>query len=205
MMSIDCPSCRKPMGIDENDLDTEWECPVCAAAFRVQKSSDGSLQFQITLPSPDTSAIQTEPTKNIGRHSRRRLNRANVEAPAEEPDLNIGLTPQSPFQSRFPDLVPSQPPVLFTFNGLGTMMYGSRDWDDATRTYVSSACLVVFFVPIFVIGSYRVADAPAQGWLDRGGWHVLGSVPLSPLAKAWNWIMLAVIVVGLLSCMFSIR
>jgi len=84
------------------------------------------------------------------------------------------------------------------------MMYGSRDFDQETGTYVTSACLTVLFIPIFVIGSYRVADAPAEGWFSSGGWHVLGKVPLSPLAKGWNWTMLGVICVVSLLCLLRL-
>ena len=195
MLEIKCPSCGNPMGIEENEPNTEWECPVCATVFRVQHGSGGELQ--LTVIPVDSSAIQAAPARN----KRRR----RVETTAEEPDLNISLHPQSPFQNRFPDLQPGQPPSLFTFNGMGTMMYGSRDFDEATGTYVTSACFVIVFIPIFIIGSYRVADAPAEGWFSTGGWHVLGKVPLSPLAKGWNYAMLGVIGLVLLTCMFSAR
>jgi hypothetical protein len=201
MTPIDCPSCQRPMGIDENDLNTEWECPVCATSFRVQKDEAGSLHCQITAAPEDSTAVQTQPAQS---NRRRRLNRANVEAPAADPNLDISL-PQSPLQARFPDLEPGQPPSLFTINGVGFMMYGHRDYDEATGTYVTSACVTVLFVPIFIMSSYRVADAPAEGWFSTGGWHVLGRVPLSPLAKGYNWMMLVVILLALLTCMFSIR
>ena len=205
MTSIACPSCKQPMGIDEADLNiTEWECPNCSAVFRVLTERDGSLKYQILSNPVDSTAIHTEPTQSNRLNSRRRRNRASIEAAADEPDLNISLAPV-PFQDRFPDLQPGNPPSLFTINGVGTMMYGSRDFDAATGTYVTSACITVFFIPLFIIGSYRVANAPAQGWFSTGGWHVLGSVPLSQLAKGWNWTMLVVTLLTVLSCMFSLR
>ena len=106
MISIDCPSCQKPMGIDENDLSSEWECPNCATAFRVQKNDDGPLQFQITSPPAEPTAIRAKPARN---HRRRRPNHALIEAGAEDPNLDIRLPVQSPLQARFTDLEPAQP------------------------------------------------------------------------------------------------
>jgi len=42
------------MGIEDNDLNTEWECPTCEAVFLVQKSGDTNLQFVITEPGKRT-------------------------------------------------------------------------------------------------------------------------------------------------------
>jgi hypothetical protein len=50
MITITCPACHLPMDIEDNDLNTEWECPTCEAAFRVQKSADARPQFSITEP-----------------------------------------------------------------------------------------------------------------------------------------------------------
>ncbi len=85
---------------------------------------------------------------------------------------------------RFPDMRPiGRPPSLFTINGVGTGMYGSRDYDDLTRTYVKTLCICFLFVPLIPLFAYRVADAPR-------GWYFLGKVPLSPFARAWNYLLL---------------
>ncbi len=93
---------------------------------------------------------------------------------------------------QFPDMEPGKsPPMLSSVNGIGFMMYGRRDHDEATNTYIKSWCLGVFFIPLFILGAYRVADAEA------GGWHCLGKVALSPLAMAWNVIILAALLTGI--------
>jgi hypothetical protein len=86
---------------------------------------------------------------------------------------------------RFPEMKPiNGPPSLSTINGLGLMAYGARDHDPETSTYVKTHCLVILFIQILALGAYRVADAPG------GGWYFLGKVPLSGLARFWNWLVL---------------
>ncbi|MEZ6185808.1 MAG: hypothetical protein R3F62_12460 [Planctomycetota bacterium] len=77
-------------------------------------------------------------------------------------------------------------PTLFTLNGFGLTLYGARDRDPVTGTYVKTQYLAALFLPVLAIGAYRVADAP------RGGWYFLGKEPLGPLAKAWTFAVLAV-------------
>ncbi|MEM6470464.1 MAG: hypothetical protein AAF802_12985, partial [Planctomycetota bacterium] len=85
-------------------------------------------------------------------------------------------------QERFPEMRPvKSAPGLWTINGCGTSLYGSRDRDPETGTYVTTLCLTFVFIPLFAISSYRVALAPSQGW------YFLGRVPLSGLAWAWNF------------------
>ncbi len=85
----------------------------------------------------------------------------------------------------FPNLTPiTSPPGMSTINGVGTTVYGRRDYDPNTGTYVKTYCFCVLFVPIIAISAYRVADAPS------GGWYFLGREPLSGLAKGWNLLLL---------------
>lgn len=94
-------------------------------------------------------------------------------------------------QERFPNLRPIESaPSLGTINGVGTMMYGARDHDRETGTYVKTHCFTFLFVPILTLGAYRVADAPG------GGWYFVGKEPLSGLAKGWNFLLLAGILCG---------
>src|SRR5947199_280923 len=75
-------------------------------------------------------------------------------------------------------------PALGSVNGIGLLAYGARDYDEETRTYVKTQCFCVLFVPVLAIGAYRVADA------EGGGWYFLGKVPLSTLARLWNFLLL---------------
>lgn len=94
------------------------------------------------------------------------------------PDHEPSLT------DRFPTLQPGRKPgSLGAVNGFGTTLLGSRDADPETGTYVTTHWATALFVPVFALGAYRVARA------DGGGWFVLGKVPLSGLARAWNMVL----------------
>jgi hypothetical protein len=82
--------------------------------------------------------------------------------------------------ARFPDMKPiTRPPSLTTVSGFGGMLRGDRDHDAETGTYVKTLWFTFFFLPIFPMGAYRVANAP------HGGWYFIGKVPLTPAAKLW--------------------
>jgi len=58
------------MEIEDNDPNTEWECPTCEAAFLVQYSDDGNLQFVVTerdKPTGETIMIATTGNEIAGR------------------------------------------------------------------------------------------------------------------------------------------
>lgn len=83
-------------------------------------------------------------------------------------------------QEKFPDLQPIRSaPSLFTVNGCGLMLYGSRDLDHDTQTFVKTHCLTFIFVPIMALRAYRVANA-------ERGWYFIGREPLSAFARIWN-------------------
>jgi hypothetical protein len=93
---------------------------------------------------------------------------------------------------KFPELTPIQgAPTLFTINGIGTGIYGARDRDDETGTYVTTLCICVIFIPLVALSAYRVADG------GNNQYYFLGKQPLSAFAKAWN-ALLALVVVSLL-------
>ncbi len=205
MIQVKCPACAKPMGIEDDEPGTEWECPTCATPFVVQKGQDGSLQPMATTtpPAKQTGAIETETTRSKRSSFQRRRRNARLgdlpDAPAERDlDISMNRPAANPLQDRFPDMQPTNnTPSLFTINGIGFMFYGERDFDSFTGTYVKSVCLTVLFIPIFVMASYRVANAQPDGW------HILGKVPLSTLAKGWNWSMLALVIAFVLLIVFS--
>lgn len=86
---------------------------------------------------------------------------------------------------RFPDMTPTnRAPTLFSVNGLGLTVYGRRNVDPETGTYVKTHFLIVFFVPLFALGAYRVADHP-----EGSGWLFLGKVPVGSFAKTWNLLL----------------
>jgi hypothetical protein len=85
-------------------------------------------------------------------------------------------------QRKFPEMTPpvGAPQAILTVNGIGFRAYGSRDFDPETKTYVKTVALSFAYIPLFAVSAFRVLDA------EGGGWHFLGRVPLSPLAKAWS-------------------
>jgi len=93
---------------------------------------------------------------------------------------------------KFPDMKPIKaPPTLYTLNGIGTGVYGNRDFDPATGTYIKTLCICLVFLPVVALSAYRVADA------DNGAWYFLGKVPLSRFAAGWNK-MVAVLLAALI-------
>lgn len=47
-------------------------------------------------------------------------------------------------------------PSLHTINGIGTTLYGWKDYDPATGTYISTLYFVFFAIPLFPIARYRI-------------------------------------------------
>lgn len=89
-------------------------------------------------------------------------------------------TPTLPdsLRAKFPNLRPiKRAPVLMRINGIGLGMYGRRDFDPETNTYVKTYCFCLVFIPVLALAAYRVVDA------DRG-WHFIGREPLSSFAKS---------------------
>jgi len=112
-----------------------------------------------------------------------------------EPDEPGGRGPtlDEVLAERFPDLTRTKrPPSLGSINGVGTTLYGRRDYDPETHSYVATHYFVLVFIPLVALGAYRVVDAPG------GGFYCLGRVPLSNLARSWNKLLLSLLVlVGL--------
>jgi tetratricopeptide (TPR) repeat protein len=112
-------------------------------------------------------------------------------ADADTPDRAPGNDEPLDLNARFPEMRPmGSVPTLQTVNGIGLGIYGRRDFDDETHTYVKTHGLVLLFIPFFNLGAYRVADAPG------GGWYFLGREPLSSLAKGWNAVVAALFLLG---------
>ena len=98
---------------------------------------------------------------------------------------------------KYPEMRPAESlPTLFTVHGIGTGLYGSRDVDGPTGTFVQTQCFCVFYVPLLALAAYRLAR---QGT----GYTLVGRVPLSRFAKTWNLLfvfsVLAAIAWGLIN------
>jgi len=84
----------------------------------------------------------------------------------------------------------SSAPTLYTFNGIGTALYGASDHDDATGSYLSTYYFVALFIPLFPICRYRVIPTDE-------GYVFIGKAPLRTFDK-----LHIVIFVGLIIWMF---
>jgi hypothetical protein len=70
-------------------------------------------------------------------------------------------------------------PTLRTVNGIGTTLYGCSDYDQKTKSYLTTLYFVFFAIPLFPIARYRVIA------VDYNGYRFLGKVPLRSFDK-WH-------------------
>jgi Skp family chaperone for outer membrane proteins len=63
-------------------------------------------------------------------------------------------------------------PTMSTVNGIGTRLYGKRDYDPESQTYVATLYFTFVFVPILPLSAYRVRYAGGNRY------QFLGRVPL---------------------------
>lgn len=100
-------------------------------------------------------------------------------------------------KTRFPQMTPMKgTPPMFRINGCGPALYGRRDYDRETETYVSTLCLALLFIPVLCLRAYRVARA-------REGWYFIGREPLSVVAKGWNLLLLGGIAAAIAAGVYS--
>src|SRR5882724_2938862 len=100
---------------------------------------------------------------------------------------------QDELRRKFPEMRPIKTaPWLGSLNGFGLGLYGKRDFDAESQTYVQTRCICAIFIPLFAVGAYRVADAGHRTWF------FFGKEPISFFAKLWNGIAAcAAILLGL--------
>jgi hypothetical protein len=89
-------------------------------------------------------------------------------------------------------------PVMVQVQGFGVSVYGKRDVDAETGTFVKTWCVSLLFIPIIALRAYRVA--PAEG----GAFYFLGREPLSAFAKFWNILLIAAVLGVLGGVQYSI-
>jgi hypothetical protein len=92
-------------------------------------------------------------------------------------------------RKKFPHLQPLKSmPSLTTMNGIGLGLYGKRDFDEETQTYVKTRFFCFVFIPLFALDAYRVADAGSRTW------YFFGKEKLSAFTRNWNLTLAALIV-----------
>ncbi len=86
--------------------------------------------------------------------------------------------------AKFPELRPiGSVPSLWSVNGCGMFLYGRRDFDEETGSYIQTHCLCLIGIPILTLGAYRIAET-------NQGKYILGCEPLSILSQAFNAMVL---------------
>jgi hypothetical protein len=86
--------------------------------------------------------------------------------------------------------------IMFTINGCGTKLYGSEDesWEDGS--YTATKWIVILFVPIIPICSYRVLD----GWDDgEEGEYKIQKVKLhwKQVLKTYLFVLITIAILSL--------
>lgn len=107
----------------------------------------------------------------------------NIQHPSDQvQDSNNNPAPNSiDLTQRFPKMkLIHSAPLLFTLNGFGLGVYGNRNADALTGTYVKTRCLCALFIPILPLDAYRVANA------ENGGWYFIGKEKLGGFASFWQ-------------------
>lgn len=94
---------------------------------------------------------------------------------------------QAKLKILFPNMTPgTKVPPLYTLNGCGVMLYGSRDHDRDTQSYVTTLFFTLVFLPLFPIKAYRVVKA------SHNSYYFLGTEPLSGLCKGYRLVVACV-------------
>lgn len=63
-------------------------------------------------------------------------------------------------------------PSMSTFNGIGTRLYGKRNYDSASQSYIATLYFTILYAPIFPLSAYRVRHVGGNQY------QFLGKVPL---------------------------
>jgi hypothetical protein len=75
-------------------------------------------------------------------------------------------------------------PSMGTINGIGTKLYGRRNYDSQTATYIATLYITFFYVPVIPIASYRVKDAGTNRYQFYGKVPLAGSAFIAPAVVA---------------------
>lgn len=87
-----------------------------------------------------------------------------------------------------PRPVESAPP-LFRLNGCGAALYGERD-EGSDGSYIATYCICLLFIPVFPLKAYRVRR------VDSNAYQFGTKERLGPIARAWQAIVLAGVVIA---------
>lgn len=70
---------------------------------------------------------------------------------------------------------------MYTFNGIGTTLYGKREINSADGTYIATKWFVLAYFPVIPLGSYRVVrgDTSAGFFSTNTLYRSMQKVPLN--------------------------
>lgn len=81
-------------------------------------------------------------------------------------------------------------PTLFRVNGCGVGLYGERDRNDE-GWYIATYCISLLWIPVLPLTAYRVRQN------GDNGYSFVAQEALSPIARAWQLIVAAAVVLAL--------
>ena len=73
-------------------------------------------------------------------------------------------------------------PTMFTFNGMGTRVYGSESRDPSDGTVIGTLFITLLFVPVFPLRQYLCRSSGKQ-------YEFFGSVPFGATAYIWRQLL----------------
>ncbi len=145
---------------------------------------------QTEVPAPDTAAqAKTPPAEG-------------APPPAKAPQDATPVTPRplselseselaEHARAHYPTLTLCGPQALPSWNGWGLALRGRRAVNGQDGSYLATKCLIMFMLPVFALGAYRVVDGPLETY------RFLGRDKLSQLAKVCNALVLAALATAL--------
>ena len=92
--------------------------------------------------------------------------------------------------AKFPDLKRvARRPRLPHLLGFGLYLYGDRDFDMETQSFVRTLYFCLLYIPVLALRSYRVTPTD-------DGWSYLGTVPVSGTVRLYSLVWAAVLLGG---------
>ena len=94
---------------------------------------------------------------------------------------------------------------MISFNGIGTKLYGKRDFNQADQSYIATKWLIILFLPIIPLASYRVTKVKQKFFTFESPQYVWGKVNtnwrqiLNTYAAVWGTVITLVILTVLFS------
>lgn len=82
----------------------------------------------------------------------------------------------------------SKAPSQFSFNGIGTKLYGNSKVENSDDLYTRVMYFTILFVPILALGKYLVQQ-------HDGNEYILGKGKLSGISKGWNYALVVCLTV----------